>query len=82
MACYVRMITHVFIRGTGHLTRMHLTEYRYRKQVMVDGSVCLLDLLDTGGQEEFASMREQWIREGRGFLIVYRSACVCDHADI
>jgi len=46
-------------------------EDSYRKQVNIDGSVALLDILDTAGQEEFASMQDQWIREGKGFLLVY-----------
>lgn len=28
-------------------------------------------LVDTAGQEEFRSMQDQWIREGRGFILVY-----------
>lgn len=31
---------------------------------------CVL-VLDTAGQEEFSSMREQYMRTGDGFLIVY-----------
>eukprot|EP00483_Globobulimina_turgida_P002587 UN02591 len=46
-------------------------EDSYRKQVQIDGKPALLDILDTAGQEEFSSMQDQWIREGRGFLLVY-----------
>ena len=46
-------------------------EDSYRKQVHIDGKPALLDILDTAGQEEFSSMQDQWIREGRGFLLVY-----------
>lgn len=46
-------------------------EDSYRKQVNIDNTVALLDILDTAGQEEFASMQDQWIREGKGFLLVY-----------
>ena len=28
-------------------------------------------VLDTAGQEEYSAMREQYIRNGRGFLLVY-----------
>merc|ERR1712159_890627 len=31
----------------------------------------LLDILDTAGQEEFQSMQDTWMREGKGFLLVY-----------
>jgi len=46
-------------------------EDSYRKQVEIDGQTALLDILDTAGQEEFASMQDQWMREGKGFLLVY-----------
>jgi len=49
-------------------------EDSYRKQVDIDGETVLLDILDTAGQEEFASMQDQWIREGQGFLLVF-SVC-------
>merc|ERR1719384_3049246 len=38
---------------------------------MIDGMPALLDVLDTAGQEEYASLQDQWIREGDGYLIVY-----------
>jgi len=37
----------------------------------VDGDVLVVEVLDTAGQEEFKTMREQWIRQGEGFFIVY-----------
>ncbi|KAL6055854.1 Ras GTPase [Balamuthia mandrillaris] len=46
-------------------------EDSYRKQVNVDGEVCLLDILDTAGQEEYSAMRDQYMRTGQGFLCVY-----------
>ncbi|CEO97156.1 Ras family [Plasmodiophora brassicae] len=46
-------------------------EDSYRKQVMVDDETALLDILDTAGQEEFSSMQDQWMRDGKGFLLVY-----------
>jgi len=46
-------------------------EDSYRKQVMIDDETALLDILDTAGQEEFSSMQDQWMREGKGFLLVY-----------
>lgn len=38
---------------------------------MIDGEVALLDVLDTAGQEEYSAMREQYMRTGEGFLLVY-----------
>jgi GTPase KRas protein len=46
-------------------------EDSYRKQVEIDGQTCLLDILDTAGQEEFSAMRDQYMRTGQGFLMVY-----------
>ena len=30
-----------------------------------------MDVLDTAGQEEYSAMREQYMRTGEGFLLVY-----------
>ncbi|KAK4159762.1 ras family-domain-containing protein [Cladorrhinum sp. PSN259] len=46
-------------------------EDSYRKQCIVDEEVALLDVLDTAGQEEYSAMREQYMRTGEGFLLVY-----------
>eukprot|EP01083_Nonionella_stella_P267853 905100_1 len=46
-------------------------EDSYRKNVLIDDSMALLDILDTAGQEEFAAMQDDWIRQGDGFLLVY-----------
>jgi len=44
----------------------------YRKQIRLeDEKPVLLDILDTAGQEEFRVMRDEWIRSGDGFLLVY-----------
>ncbi|GAA5990612.1 hypothetical protein JCM10908_003154 [Rhodotorula pacifica] len=46
-------------------------EDSYRKHAMVDGQPYMLEILDTAGQEEYTALRDQWIREGEAFLIVY-----------
>ncbi|KAI8065605.1 ras-like protein 1 [Gongronella butleri] len=46
-------------------------EDSYRKQCVIDGETALLDVLDTAGQEEYSAMREQYMRNGEGFLLVY-----------
>lgn len=46
-------------------------EDSYRKQCTIDGEQTLLDVLDTAGQEEYSAMREQYMRTGEGFLLVY-----------
>ena len=46
-------------------------EDSYRVQVVIDGEMCLLDILDTAGQEEYSAMRDQYMRTGEGFLLVF-----------
>jgi GTPase KRas len=46
-------------------------EDSYRKQVVIDNQSCMLEVLDTAGQEEYISLRDQWIRDGEGFVLVY-----------
>ncbi|CCK71978.1 Ras family GTPase RAS2 KNAG_0I01930 [Huiozyma naganishii CBS 8797] len=48
-------------------------EDSYRKQVVLDNEVTIIDILDTAGQEEYSAMREQYMRTGEGFLLVYSS---------
>ena len=46
-------------------------EDSYRKQVQIDHQSCMLEVLDTAGQEEYTALRDQWIRDGEGFVLVY-----------
>ncbi|ORY06176.1 ras-domain-containing protein [Basidiobolus meristosporus CBS 931.73] len=46
-------------------------EDSYRKQCVIDDETAMLDVLDTAGQEEYNAMREQYMRTGEGFLLVY-----------
>ena len=46
-------------------------EDSYTKQCVIDDKVAKLDILDTAGQEEFSAMREQYMRSGEGFLLVF-----------
>jgi len=46
-------------------------EDSYRKQVNIDEEPAILDILDTAGQEEYSSMQDQWMREGKGYVLVY-----------
>ncbi|PQE19462.1 putative RAS-2 protein [Rutstroemia sp. NJR-2017a WRK4] len=63
---------------TIQLTLQHFVETydptiedSYRKQVAIDGQSCMLEVLDTAGQEEYTALRDQWIRDGEGFVLVY-----------
>lgn len=46
-------------------------EDSYRKKCLIDGENALLDVLDTAGQEEYSAMREEYMKGGEGFLLVY-----------
>ncbi|KAI1638687.1 ras small monomeric GTPase [Biscogniauxia mediterranea] len=46
-------------------------EDSYRKQCVIDDEFALLDVLDTAGQEEYAAMREQYMVNGEGFMLVF-----------
>lgn len=46
-------------------------EDSYQKQARIDGEPAMLDILDTAGQPEFNTMREQYMRKGEGFILCY-----------
>eukprot|EP01083_Nonionella_stella_P021578 59810_1 len=46
-------------------------EDSYKKQVVIDDHTCLVDILDTAGQEEWAALRHQWIQEASIYILVY-----------
>jgi len=49
-------------------------EDAYRKQMIVDQRMSFVEVIDTAGQEEYATLRDQWVREGQGFVLVYSIA--------
>mmetsp|Transcript_40497 Transcript_40497/g.66523 ORF Transcript_40497/g.66523 Transcript_40497/m.66523 type:complete len:198 (+) Transcript_40497:56-649(+) len=65
-ALTIRLVTNNFLEEYDPTI-----EDSYRKSVAIDNESCLLDILDTAGQEEFSSMQDQWMREGQAFLVVY-----------
>ena len=46
-------------------------EDQYKIKYEVDGFNCILEILDTAGQDDYQSMIETWINFGSGFLLVY-----------
>jgi GTPase KRas protein len=49
-------------------------EDAYRKQLVIDDKMCFVEVIDTAGQEEYATLRDQWVREGQAFVLVYSVA--------
>jgi small GTP-binding protein len=39
--------------------------------VALDGQSCMVEVLDTAGQEEYTSLRDQWIRDAEGTMLLY-----------
>eukprot|EP01088_Endostelium_zonatum_P015246 TRINITY_DN3652_c0_g1_i2.p2 TRINITY_DN3652_c0_g1~~TRINITY_DN3652_c0_g1_i2.p2 ORF type:complete len:197 (+),score=57.29 TRINITY_DN3652_c0_g1_i2:207-797(+) len=64
-------ITVMFIQGTFVSKYDPTIEDSYTKGVEVDQQSCTLDIMDTAGQEEFRALRDQYMKTGHGFLIVY-----------
>jgi small GTP-binding protein len=46
-------------------------EDSYKRVLSVDNNNVQLDILDTAGQDDFAPMRTSYMRQGKGFIIVY-----------
>jgi len=60
-----------FVTDTFTQEYLPTIEDCYRKNCLVDGRTAFLDILDTAGQEEYSALRDQWVREGKAFLLVY-----------
>lgn len=64
-------LTVQFVSGTFMEKYDPTIEDFYRKEIEVDGTSQVLEILDTAGTEQFASMRDLYIKNGQGFVIVY-----------
>jgi len=65
-ALIVQLIQNVFVEQYDPTL-----EDSYRKDTKLDDKKLVLDILDTAGQEEFHTLRDQYIRQGEGYIIVY-----------
>ena len=77
----------LYVMGTGAVGKSALTiqliqgrfsdtydptiENSYSKLINVDGDNIKLNVLDTAGQEDFSCMRETYMRQGQGFVLVF-----------
>jgi GTPase KRas len=75
-ALTVQFIQNVFLEEydpskTNFFLKLSAIEDSYRKHAKVDEVTCYLEILDTAGQEEYKALRDQYMRNADGFLIVY-----------
>ncbi|TCD67166.1 Ras GTPase [Steccherinum ochraceum] len=64
-------LLHRFIHDTFEDVYDPTLEDTYRKAVVINSEVVLLECQDIGGQEDYAIMHERASRTGDGFLLVY-----------
>lgn len=64
-------LTVKFVSGTFMEKYDPTIEDFYRKEIEVDSAPSVLEILDTAGTEQFASMKDLYIKNGQGFVIVY-----------
>ncbi|CAF3877638.1 unnamed protein product [Rotaria sp. Silwood1] len=41
------------------------------KHIEIDGQQCMLEILDTAGTEQFTAVRDLYMKNGQGFVLVY-----------
>ncbi|KAF2770663.1 ras-related protein RSR1 [Teratosphaeria nubilosa] len=64
-------LTAQFVQGVFIESYDPTIEDSYRKQIDVDGRQVMLEIMDTAGTEQFTSMREFYMRDAHGFLLVF-----------
>ncbi|KAJ3158809.1 hypothetical protein HDU86_002492 [Geranomyces michiganensis] len=46
-------------------------EENYRKHITVDNTNTTVNIIDTAGQHEYTALRDQHLKDGKGFLLVF-----------
>ena len=57
----------------NHFVEMYdpTIEDSYKRHIQVGEQQFMVDILDTAGQDDFSPLRDSWIRESQGFLLIY-----------
>ena len=57
----------------NHFLEIYLptTDDLYRRQFVIDGENCIIEAIDTAGQTQSTTLRDQWLSIGEGFILVY-----------
>ncbi|KAH3760663.1 Ras GTPase [Pelomyxa schiedti] len=75
-------ITVQFVQGIFVEKYDPTIEDSYRKQIEVDGQACMLEILDTAGTEQFTAMRDLYMKNGHGFVLVYSIISISTFRDL
>ncbi|KAJ1366056.1 Ras- protein Rap-1b [Parelaphostrongylus tenuis] len=67
----LKLHTVQFVQGQFVSSYDATIEDSYRKHVVIDGEDYRLEILDTAGTEQFSGLRDLYIRNGQGFILVY-----------
>lgn len=65
-ALILRLCLHKFVE-----TYDPTIEDSYRTKVMLNNEPTTLDITDTAGQQQYASLHSEWIRDSEGIMLVY-----------
>eukprot|EP01106_Pelomyxa_sp_JSP_P019181 TRINITY_DN943_c0_g1_i3.p1 TRINITY_DN943_c0_g1~~TRINITY_DN943_c0_g1_i3.p1 ORF type:complete len:189 (+),score=49.24 TRINITY_DN943_c0_g1_i3:101-667(+) len=75
-------ITVQFVQGIFVEKYDPTIEDSYRKTTEVDGSPYFLEILDTAGTEQFTAMRDLYMKNGQGFVLVYSIISISTFRDL
>ncbi|KAF2858930.1 ras-domain-containing protein [Piedraia hortae CBS 480.64] len=64
-------LTAQFVQGIFIESYDPTIEDSYRKAIDIDGRHVVLEIMDTAGTEQFTSLRESYMRDAQGFLLVF-----------
>ena len=60
-----------FVHGSFVEKYDPMIEDNYKKEVELDGQQYLLEIVDTTGTEQFTAMRDLYMKQSNGFVLVY-----------